>query len=287
MTTQAAQVIAIQGYAPDTAGAIVYWRLSGPIVLADAMAAWRNAGLPESLGPRQIPEHRAMTRAAKELEANRRFLRKLPQGNGWAVVDEEAVGGELSHRTIGSVQIAGKRLEVAPYDAPWAQQVRDAYQEHLGLLDTVDVSGWLTDWLAPTLQAVALRDTGGVYFVPRQHVERYRAYTAAIKAVSKHTFFEIPALRSDEAVVAVLDAVRREADGAVAQIEADLADAANMSARSLKVRAARCEKVLALVQSYGELLGVELEALARKIEGLQAGIVSASLVAKAAEEKAA
>jgi hypothetical protein len=123
-----------------------------------------------------------------------------------------------------------------------------------------------------------------VYFVPTDKVPMYRTMAQAIGKASQHRMFEVPALKSDEAVDAILDAVLREADYECTTLETVL-DTGSLGKRALKSKVAVCEAMRAKVAGYEALLGRSMTAVQDRIESLKAGVVAAALTLDAEEEK--
>src|SRR5581483_2410390 len=119
-------------------------------------------------------------------------------------------------------------------------------------------------------------DTGGVYFIPQQCVEKYRQMVNAIGAAADHSLFEVPALKSDEAVEAILDAVLREADSECTNMETEL-DAGALKKRALRARVGKCEALREKVETYEKLLGKSMPKVQERIENLKASVVEAEL----------
>jgi hypothetical protein len=273
-----------------TAGLLVWWRLSGQLTSRKLEETWAHAGLDETLLPDMPAPTTALRRALRELEGRHVFVRRLPAG-GWALVSEHAQGDGENDLLLGTevrswVDSAG-RVVVEPAGHPWESRIREGYEA--AFEELLNVSGWLSR-LTKQVAAVGLRDTGGIYFVPRTSVELWQKMTEAISKSSGHRFFEVPALQSDSAVEAILDAVSREAEAEVAAMEADLADPENgLGARAYKSRMGRCEAAAFKVASYEALLGRSLEGLQKRLEDLRYGLGAAALKAEAerdAEEAA-
>jgi hypothetical protein len=213
----------------------------------------------------------------------RHFLRALPKRAGWAVVEEHVDSvATLAHQVVATATVDADQLVIDPPDYRDAGRIEEEYQACLGRLETTDISGWLADTLMTAAKAVSLRDTGGIYFIPREYVDLYTRYTEAIAGVSAHRFFLVPALRSDEAIEAVLDALCREAEQATLTVETEL-DNESLGKRALGTRMDAAEAMLEKVRTYENLLGRGLGQLVKRIEGLKAGITVALLSREAAQ----
>jgi hypothetical protein len=276
-----------------TAGLISYWRLSGPIALDQLTEAWKRADLNPELLPKPPGDEVALGRAVREQAAKRRLVRPLARRGAWAIVDETIVGEALDYKQVTSVAFV-EGSPVFGVDASYdlvvdklRQDVLAAYNRHRGELSPEDISGWLIK-LADKNNAVTLRDTGGIYFVPRTNVPFWRSVVQAIESVSAHRVFKIPAMKNSEAIEAITEAVTIEAARLVDTMMAELQQTGDdkLGDRALTTRANACKDLLTKVKSYEDLLGVQMTKVVERVEGLQAGIASAALLV-GAEDAAA
>jgi hypothetical protein len=299
MTTHTADYVVT----PDseaTAGAISYWRLSGSLALSRLEVAWKAAGLDLALLPSSPEPEVALRRAVAAQQARRRLVRPLAKRGAWVIKDEAVAsdGTDTTYETVARVFFDGgvtfpariERVEAPDvvFDTV-AEGIRAAYYQHRSELQPEDVSVWLVK-LAKGQSAVSLRDAGGIYFVPRPAVEFWRQVAGALQAAAEgHHVFRIPALRNDEAIDAILDAITVEAEAEAAAIEADLTAEGDqaLGERALATRTKRCAQVLAKVSSYEGLLGVKLETIRERVERLQADVSAASLLAGSIVDAAA
>lgn len=293
------ELLAVNSDIADAAGAIVYWRLSGAIELDALEDAWTGAGLDKKLLPRPTTPDRALFRALSELAGPRILCRPLERKKrGYAIVRETAnADSTLSYETLLQAWIdtdsngtATLRVDAANYpDTTIAKTTLRKYAAFCGELSTGEIADWIAQRVLPSVKAVGLRDRGGIYFVPANTVDEWRSMVDVVRSVSEHRIFEIPAMRSDEAVQAILDAITGEAEEAAAEMEADLtgADATDagggLGIRSIRHRERRCEALLSKLDTYQELLGIRMDNMHKRIAELQAGLAAAALSAKGEE----
>ena len=206
------QLIAVP-QAGDVAGAIVYWRLSGDVDYARLGAEWAAAQLDPAIFRGPTSPRAALTAAVKQLEDPYRRAIPLKQGHGYVV--SRTARPDWDETVTSTVELRVRLHDTDDYNHPEpylefsepndldARAVLVSYQRNLGLLSQADFGSWLVR-LAEGQHAVALRDTGGIYFIPRSSLDAWHRITAVIDAVSGHRIFEVPAMRSDEAVEAIL-----------------------------------------------------------------------------------
>lgn len=281
--TQQVQGIVAVTESMETAGAIVWWRLSGSTDGYALRKAWDEAGLPEELVPELPSAEKALRRAVMEQRERRRLVRPLEGTKGWAIVDESATGEDLDYSI--AIRVTVNKIghaDVEPAGATGADEIKVAYNRHLEQLAQTDISTWLVG-LAARVRAVALRDTGGVYFIPREQLALWRLMAGALSAASDHRVFEVPALKSDEAVEAVLDAVAREAEAAAQVMEEEL-EKESLGERALRTRTERCGAIEEKLQTYEKLLGTSLDALHDRLESLRANLAVAALAVMAGDD---
>lgn len=265
-----------------TAGAIIWWRLAGDTSIANLRTQWENQNLPVDQLPEVPSPQAALTRAAGSLATKHRLVRPLPSGRGWALVDEHTTETksleyqEVAHLTLGpegKVKLEQKGPGITSVDN---LKLHAAFEEAQRTLTVNDVSAWLSKLVKPMLQAVSLRDTGGVYFVPADFMSTFHAMSKAIQGATTHRIFEVPALKSTDAIDAILSAVMREADTECGAMETEL-DVGQLKVRALGSRVTRCASLLVKVETYENLLGVGMAHVKERIESLRAGVVAAQL----------
>lgn len=120
-------------------------------------------------------------------------------------------------------------------------------------------------------KAMPMAEGGGVWFLPDDRLDEYRRFATILRGTDASgplftlTTFDIDA--NPETAGQVLDKVRDTVRSGVAEIMDDIANATDgFSERSIKVRLARANKLLAMVNEYRSLLGVDMPELTDAIE---------------------
>jgi len=281
----------------EGAGAVVWWTLSGHVEVEGFKAAWAAQGLDEALLPDLPSAATALRRAVYALKGPSTLVRSLDKSTSkWAIVEESrvdkaivALGGTVTGPLKYDVECVVSRneddtLSFEPATEftdthPLVMQVRGAYEQAKGQHDHADIGSWLSR-LVRKVDAVPLRERGGVYFVPRDQVETLNKMRAALRAASANSIQTVPAMRNDDAVEAILDAVRREAQDEAQGMQDDLM-AGTFGQKGLEARAERCAAAMGKVRRYEHLLGVSMESLIVQIGDLQAALAAAALLATA------
>ena len=275
-------LLAVTEAVPD-AGAIVWWRLSGDVTLLALAAAWEAAGLPDVALPSLPGDAAALSHAVHSVAERRTLSRPLADG-GRALVREHADGADLDYDVSLRARVSeGGVLTLDPPDHPDAATVRDAFNAARQNLGEGRVGGWLVRLVA-RVDGIRLRDGGGVYFVPATRVAEWRRMAGALMAAHPaHRVNLVPALRAEDAVAAVLDALSVEADATAVEMLEGVDD---LTARRTEGRVARTEAMLAKVARYEALLGQMAGDVAGRLEALRGSLAAAALAKFAAEEEA-
>ena len=277
MTNNNNNVIAIN---TDTAGAISYWRLAGATSRAALALQWLAVGLDEALLPANPSNEVALRRAVTDQEGKDQKAFRIKGNkdfNGWGVVEVSTKDGHVSTTEIMRARLDGDNIVVETQIEGLAARTEQAFAMHKGALAAADISGWLIK-LASGKAATSLRESGGVYFVPRQHTDFWTKVATALQGCGDHKVFRIPAMQTREAIEAILDSVTQEAERLITDVNSEL-QASEIGERALTTRKTRCDEMLAKIRSYENLLGVKMAALQAKVEGLAVNVVSASLAA--------
>ena len=265
------------------AGSLVWWELSGDVDAQKLRAAWQAAGLDADLVPDDPAPKTALKRAVDTLAEKRKLVR--PVQNGYSLVEESEVGERLEYsQSVTATLDSVGMLKVEPAEGTLADLIRASYQAHLEQLVPSDISGLLVH-LCDSLLAVALRARGGFYFLPPESVGKFQAAVCVLRSVSSHLCYEIPALKTESAVQAILAAVEREASAEIEEFEAVLTNT-EAGPRALKTKVRQCSGVAEKVASYEKLLGLSLVERQERLSGLRSRLTEASLLASEAEAAA-
>ena len=275
--------------AMETAGCVSYWRVGDSISIKKLDQAWADAGLDEKL-LRDVPSNQtALRRAVMDQQDRHRLVRGVGKG-AYAVVDETVYeaeeGGQAKAPTYTTIGIAtlgdngpvltavdGNGAEVAALQAT----IEGAYKKQQGLYDSSDITSWLVS-LAHKNNAVTLRESGGVYFIPRAAMDFWNKAAGVIEKVSSNAVFRIPAMKNDEAVAAITEAISAEAAKVAQDMENELVQQGDdaLGARAIRGRQTEIEALLGKLSAYEELLGKQLE-IRERVTKLQANLTVAIL----------
>lgn len=261
-------------------GAIVYWSLSGSVGLATLAEACMAEGLPMPLSA--SPQTQLRRAANHVYGAPRQLVRPLGRRGGVAVVREQVVEQGADEATSAeelhhSVVLTARLHEDGDLGAEAPEALRAAFQEAQAELSAQDVSEWLLRVMR-ALHAVPLRERGGLYFVPRSPA--LEAVQRVLSTYTQSRLWLIPAMRTDQAVAAVVEALTREVHG---EVEAMRETMTELGARGLRRRQERLTRLEQKASMFAALLGVSLETLQAEMVGLQASLAVALLAATSEE----
>lgn len=275
--------------AVKTAGAVTWWRLAGEVNRDALRDSWVVNGLDAQQMPLPVPSEVSVLRYAMSTLAERRLLcRPLGgRGEGYALVREQAApGGGLVYGTLLTAQAladgtvgfsGGGILSTDEYDALVAR-VRVEIRRRQENLSVNEVSTMLSSLVA-RVNAVRLRDTGGIYFVPHEDLHIWQRMIEALSDVSDHKVYELPALQTEKAVEAILAAVEAEAGAAVEQMLGEVGDSGTIGKRALGTKVGRVESLVQKVQKYEALLGASMQGMKDKLENLRGTLTMLALTA--------
>ncbi len=282
-------LIAIDSALNGTAGRITLWRLDGDMSIAKLQDAWVAEGLdPAMLCETETPIA-ALKHAVRENVSSgmRNLLRPLADRKGWAYVKETATADSVSHAAptlIAKVNAAGQPV-ITCTDERLVNAITATYYAHLDTISTGKAGSWFS-WLMKKIDAVSLKDTGGAYYVPPQHVATWESMRRAIHAGTAHRIQRIPAMRCEETIEAVLDAITQEAERAVVKMQAQIASG-ELGAKALegtRYGSAAVEALESKLARYEGIVGKRLDGLREKLDDVRA-TVAAALLATADDMK--
>lgn len=276
-------------FAKDALGAIVYWSLSGDTDLDKLTKGWIRNGLDEKWLPSPTSGRVAMQRACNDAKDTKIFPRRTKDGR-WIMVRQIERDNEISFETLCSVFLDGKDLRVYRSQSTTnctsiVNKVIQNFHEHLGRVTSSDVGTWLVNLASDRCGCTPLRPRGGIYFVPRNKTALWRRVCKALRYCSDHMIYELAAMRSEEAVEAILAAIRREVHSTIQNVQDELRDEdKELGARALQSRKKLCSDLLKKVEHYAELLDTNLDELEGGVENLQSRVTQLQYAAEAKKE---
>lgn len=269
------------------AGAVTWWRLSGVIDYERLTDEWAKRGFAPADLPAPPSDAAALRRALDAYRGPRTLVRALPTG-GFAVVDEQfdeddsaTADPEYDVRFKVWLDLTAMSMQF-DRELPESEvdRVHEAFERGRRELHHSEVSAWMVKRVR-AMQAIGLRDTGGIYFVPEQYVASWSAFADVVAAVSPSRVYEIPALKSDRAVEAIMEAVIDDAASEVEKLTKALDEAGEGSSRGLRSKASRCEALADKLRLYEQLLGRNLDSISERVQAVDARITDLLLLAEA------
>lgn len=283
---QAGGLVAVSGDVA-AAGAVVYWTMRGPVEFEKLSTAWGDAGFDSDDVCDPPDPNKAAHRAVNEekSDARRMLSRPLEGHKGRALVKETASDRDLDYDVKCTTEVdAIGRIIVECEDDEMKSRIEAAYKRHLfNELSTSDVSGWIVKKLLPKLDAVPLRFTGGFYFIPKQHLDLWQQFVDAIRSVSSHSFFRIPAMHTEDCVEAILAGVGEESRSLADVMWSEIKKGA-LGERGLNTKAKEAEAMRKKIERYSKLLGLAMPDLVESMENLEANLGACALKAAADED---
>lgn len=276
---------------PEALGAVVYWSIRGETSYVTLCERLLAADIPADDLPAETTPSRALGRAAADASAKRVFCRSST--NDSYIVGVQ-IKGQASNRLreIGEFKLVstkkGTETEVKlgfTYTGATDEHfklfnelkkdVAARYEHELTILRPSDVGAFLISY-AHQISSIALRPSGGFYFIPRPMKGAWSNLTNAVG--SPHSFYEVPALPAAEAVHAITDALAEEIEGAIQSVRAELNDPEKpIGAKALDNRAVSCKALLKKVRAYEELLETKMDSMCEQINYLEVAVATAKV----------
>ena len=269
-------------------GRIVMWSMQGDITvdsLTKALEATGSKAIAPEAPSALVALHRAVDAVAKAL--GRLEVHHVGRGE-WAIVGKPEEKDGVQRQLVYPIDCTAKLIrpegggeEYLEITGRGEDQIRAAYEVAKGVLAPSDIGTWLTE-KAAKLGAIALRDRGGVYFLPQPQVWKWDLIARALKICSKHSVHAIPAMRSQDAVEAIMSALTADTQSACDKIAADIGDG-TLGSKALANRQKVAAELLDRVTQYESLLGGKLDELRAAIADTQSAVATAALAAAASD----
>jgi len=274
------------------AGGSVWWCGGGRVAVDHLSDALKSAGFVPPAPPSPVS---ALTRAMRSLAGQHDLSRMLGEGDkrirgSRALVEERRSGNSLDYAVALRARIEADVLVIDPEDEAvrpeTAAQLRAAFEEALREFTLPDVTSWLVRVLR-RLDAVSLRDAGGVYYIPPRGMGVWSKLSDVLRVSVGLSLYTMPTMRSAEAAEAIFNAVAREMQDLCVAFADETAEGGlgqrALNARKDDLRAAR-EKLV----RYEALLERSSAALHSQLDEVDNALTAAILLAEAdADSKAA
>lgn len=226
--------------------------------------------------PRLAVEDPALSQAADPEAAAVALELPAPEPVEGAAVEPEETPAEvdpLTFTTVLTVRQEGGVLHVTHASHELEAELRAAYDYHLGHLTPKEMAQWLPA-LVYKLDGIAVRDQGGVYFLPETGRPTWQRVVQALRAVSSHRVYGIPVMRAEDTATAFLDALEREAEEFVGKAMVELP---TLGERGRKHRMEETADLLQKLGRYETLFG---EGRLQRVRDRVQGLTRTSTVAK-------
>jgi len=243
-------------------GVVTFWTLSSNTDRAKLQQALNALGLDTP-----VPERTAQAalRAAMEQHARatiqtskttRVLVRPLEDRDGYAIVQEEAEGQSLYY----SPGVKATLAEDGSLNTYGIWDIEDAYRQEQNILPAANVAGMLTGILS-RLGAVALREKGGVYWLPQDAVDAWGLIAKAVEASGEgNAVFQVKTGLDGEAIRAIEAALAHEVRRDTQTIRDEIASG-DLGDRALENRKAKAAAIRTKIEHYESILQRQLAGL--------------------------
>ncbi len=272
----------------DRAGTIIMWTMRDETHLSFLAQHWAGAGLDPDLLPSMPSAATALRRAVGELRESGRTVQPFGRGNGLAVVRVKTVmeGGEeeLEFETLCKAKLDKVERLVVKGNPKLCLEIEEMFEHYQETLETIDLSSWLIKLIEGRLDGVAMRESGGVYFVPSTKLAELDAIVDALKAATQHSFYRFPCLRSEDAVQAIIDSIAAQAEAELRLMQKEMTEE-KCGALGWKNRVAKVGVIEDKVARYEGLLSLDLDKIRERLDEVRAELTVAIIKAEQAEAK--
>lgn len=279
-------------------GAVVFWSFHGPTDYVELAMAWEDQDLPE----RELMNPTTPAGALRAADSDTR--KYLPRGYFVRSIDKltfivvkesttDADDDSVFHEEYEpSAKIGVTLRDDGPPKAwvKWAKgtnkkdnELRDYADRFLAryqtAIDEVSLHGmdiWIRRMMEGFVHVVALGERGKPFYVAPSKMDVWeRVKTAITTANPRHVFRQIPAMKSQDCIDAVLDACMREVETQTDLIYEEL-DSDALGSRALKTRLGNLDSLLSKMESFESVLGPKVEDLRTSIADCRVAVTLAA-----------
>lgn len=278
----------------DTMGIIVTWSPDGEANLEsikkafDAIGMGHMAPTPRTLGQ--------ALRAALVRQFSKKNRRVAPAGKGYEVLFEKPVENEVrieSEHVMSAWTTVEGGEEFVVCDVPeftvdgethTMQDVAEWVEAARRRTDGAAIGEALVS-VGAALNGVAIRESGGGYWIPSSSIGRWMQLVEGLNAAGRPMRMRVwdtaSSARSIESTIdSVSSLVDKKCDDIMAAIEKG-----NLGVRAIDSRTDEAVSLVAQLAEYEKVLGHGLEALKQKVLEVQTATVQAAMLAQAQKEQ--
>jgi hypothetical protein len=183
------------------------------------------------------------------------------------------------HSLVARIDPSTLHISFTPYDDR-AQAIVDAFNAHLGMLRTAQVSAALVEVL-DRLGGTRLRPTGAIYWLPEHRLKDWQAVAKAVEGAGVGRPSAVYILRhqlDEDAIRAVRDAIVAEVSGEALRIDQEVSSG-ELGERALDHRKAQAEELRKKIQQYEDILGIGLQSLHKAVDQAEQAACKAAILA--------
>lgn len=258
-------------------GAIALWELSGTFDLAIIRAAFQSVGL-DHIAPRARTPLACLHAALVTLYARRGVLVRPLGSDGYAVVEDvpNEVEMRMGHRDVQAARVDWRDGTLTIREEDNREEITRLYAAARGQIDHDALSSALR--LAVThLSGTPVRTRGGVYWLPADSADKWRALGAALSASGaggQAALYTVTTVGDADTVDAIVAAFSREVLAEAEEVHEGLATAGQRAAQN---KARRMGELVSLADYYERVLGRSLALVRARIEQVGAAAGAAAL----------
>lgn len=266
-------LVVVREDAEGEAGRIVTW--TGHSVSAEKLT---TAWVAEQLGDhRPMPASTvvAFSRAVKELQDKQVLVRAAgEQQEGYCIVEERRTtqASRLAHRVVCRFWLNGAGIQFEAIDGNtvevehYRRTVEAEFARASDVVEATDVTSWLVKEVR-RLGGWAIRESGGIYFVPQRATARVEGLKRALKTCGV-TVRAIPAMRNTDAVLLALDGLAERTTRQLGKLR-DEAQNSDSAKNVVKNRLDTLDAMRDFVAEQEGNLGLKLDAMRAEIAAVR------------------
>lgn len=256
-------------------GGVTYWTLSSTGTPREALLAELTTSGLEKFCPREPTLEWCVQKALGRIyEGTDYLVRPLALRDGFSLVAEYRGQEENAYRQALAVRVtdAGETCFTPASARPdgW-----DANLREIRATTPASKLGMSLTSLLYHLGGVALRKTGGVYWLPREAMPVWRSMARAVVRAGngKNVVYVIKHRMDEAAMRAVRDAVVEDVGAEVEAIYKEVV-LGELGRKALEKRVARAANLAKMVENYERYINASLDSLRESLDKLQTALVS-------------
>lgn len=204
-------------------------------------------------------------------------VRPLQRKSAFTIVSEKRGTTENDYANVCYFEVSeAGQIDMDPYDSTTYWLVEKQYKIAANIMPGATLTAVLVEYLRDRLCGIALKPSGGVYWLPTKKLEPWTKLVAVVEAVGDNSVFLMRSVADTDSMRSIRHSLMDEMTRTLAEINGEISDN-TLGERALDERVRRAMALKDKLTEYETLLGESLAEAKATIDATKQAAVTAKL----------